>query len=89
MANPKFKTCKKDVWVKIADNQISGQIWRANSKPDLYLSTYRTHNDAAPVLASEGMPIFLDGISVEIKAAAGIDVYIMAVGHRGKIRVDL
>ena len=89
MANPSFITCKKNVWKKVCENVTSGQIWKADKEPNLYIHTYRTHESAGPTDRLEGMPIFQNTISESISASAGIDVYIMALEHNGKVRVDI
>lgn len=89
MSNPVFVTCKKNVWKLVASDVVSGQIWKADRKPNVYIHTYRTHGGTAPTLKDEGMPIFIDGISENISASSGIDVYIMSIEDNGKVRVDL
>lgn len=89
MSNPVFVTCKKNTWKLVAQNVTAGFIHCDSVRPDSYLQTYRDTGDAAPTDQTEGTPIFLKSWSEEISASAGIDVYIMAVGQRGRVRVDL
>jgi hypothetical protein len=89
MADPARITCNADEWTIVATNVTSGQVNRLNKKPNLYLQTYRMTGNAAPTDITEGVPVFVDSESEEIASAAGIDVYIMAVGQDGEIRIDV
>ncbi len=89
MANPTFVTCKKNIWKKVATDVLTGQIWKADKEPNLYIHTYRTTGDPAPTDRNEGMPIFQNKISEEISPSAGIDIYIMAIENNGKVRIDI
>jgi hypothetical protein len=88
MANPERVNCIADIWTKVATNVTSGQVNKLDKKPGLYLQTYRMTGGAAPTNQNEGVPIFINSVSEEIAAASGIDVYIMAVGNSGVVRVD-
>ena len=89
MANPKFISCPKNVWKKVADNQVSGQIWKTSSAPRTYLQTYREHGNSAPVDSSEGVSVFVENNYAEIKSSSPVDVYIMALNKNGRVRVDI
>jgi hypothetical protein len=89
MANPTYKNLKSNTWTLVAENVTAGFIRRLSNKPNKYTSVYRETGDAAPTNRTEGIHIFLSSNSEEISATSGIDVYIMAVGNRGKVRVDL
>jgi len=88
MADPVFVDCTADAWVPVATNVITGQIWKASNAPRLYLQTYRMTGGAAPTDQAEGVPALISGNDV-ISATAAIDVYIMAVGAAGRVRVDV
>lgn len=89
MANPVIITLDADTWTKIASNVTAGQVKKLDTRPNMYLETYRTTGDPAPTDLSEGVPCFVGRYNEEISSAAGIDVYMMAVGHNGKVRVDI
>ena len=89
MANPVIISLDADTWTKVASNVTGGQVKKLDTRPNLYLETYRTSGDPAPTDLSEGVPCFVGRYSEEISASAGIDVYIMAVGQNGRVRVDV
>jgi len=89
MANPAMKTLAVNAWEKVATNVTAGSIKRFSTNPNKYLETYRMTGGTPPTDSSEGVEMFLNGNSEQIAAAAGIDVYIMAVGTNGRIRVDV
>lgn len=89
MANPLPVDCPVDTWTKVATNVTSGQVNKLNKKPNLYLQTYRMTGNPAPTDQGEGVPIFVESGDNIISSAAGIDVYIMAVGQDGEIRIDV
>jgi len=86
MANPVFvDITPKETWVKVADNVTTGQVWVISGNVE-YLQTYRDAGDPAPTLRSDGVD--LEEVAW-ISATAGIDVYVMALGDVGRVRVDL
>ena len=89
MANPVEVQCLAGAWTLVASNVTAGQIKRLDKRPGAYLETYRMTGGAAPTEQREGVPCFAGTDSVAIEASAGIDVYIMAVGSDGWVRVDL
>ena len=89
MANPVIVDCPEGEWTSVATNVTTGQIKKIGKKPNLYLETYRMTGNAAPTSQTEGAPAFQISDSEQISATAGIDVYIMAVGADGRVRVDL
>lgn len=74
-----------NAWQKVATNVKSGQVWVINGNVE-YLQTYRDTGQPAPTLRSEGVD--LEEVAW-ISATAGIDVYVMAIGDVGEVRVDL
>lgn len=86
MANPVITACPVNVWTKVATNVTSGQIHIKDTRPGVYLHTYRTSGEAAPTLQTEGVAI--PGPSIPIQATAGIDIYIWPTGVAGSVRVD-
>jgi hypothetical protein len=89
MANPVTVTCSAGVWTRVALNVTAGGVKRINKAPNLYLETYRMTGGAAPTDQAEGVEIFTQGPAEIIAAAHAIDVYVMAVGRDGAVRVDL
>jgi hypothetical protein len=47
------------------------------------------HGDPAPTTSEEGFRLFLQKDSEFVFSWDAIDVYIMAVGDAGKVRIDL
>lgn len=88
MANPSIKTLTVNTWEKVATNVTAGAI-KKMKRGVTYLETYRMTGNAAPTDQEEGAVIFTGSNSETIAASAGIDVYIMAVGRSGKVRVDI
>jgi len=86
MADPVIEACPAGEWTAVATNQTTGVIHILKTDPDKYLQTYRDTGEAAPTLIGEGVPF--EG-SLQISAAAGIDVYIWPIGKAGNVRVDL
>jgi hypothetical protein len=89
MANPVFVNCPANTWMRVASNVTTGQVWKSDKSPNLYLQTYRMTGNAAPVNQSEGVPCFHSNVFEEISSSAEIDVYIYAVGVDGRVRVDI
>ncbi len=89
MANPTAIACPQDTWKKVATNITIGQIKKISSKPAKYLETYRQTGQNAPTSRLAGIPIFLQNNYESVSSSSAIDVYVMAVGNNGKIRVDL
>lgn len=89
MANPAIKQLTADTWALVAENVTGGKLNRINTYPNKYIFTYRTTGDTAPVNQSEGVPIFQDSNTAIIETDSGIDVYVMALGQNGTIRVDV
>lgn len=87
MADPVIVACPADAWTKVATNVTSGQVHIKNYNPANYLQTYRDTGGTAPTDPEEGVQV--SGQSIPIAATAGIDVYIMAQGAVGSVRVDL
>lgn len=85
MANPVIVACVKDTWTKVAEDITIGQVWIIDSQPD-YFSTYRDFGGAAPTTDSEAVRLPLPGMP--IRSPIGIDVYVMAKGRAGEVRID-
>lgn len=90
MANPVFVSCPAGVWTKIL-TAFTGTGWvhEVSSSPSAYLQTYRTTGDVAPTLVSEGVGLFVEGVSEEVKSDTSIDIYVMAITDNGSVRVDV
>lgn len=89
MANPVLVNCAIGVWTPVAVNVTTGQIKKLDSRPNLYFETYCMTGNPAPTSRAEGVPMFQNSNAEEISASAAIDVYIMAVGADGRVRVDV
>lgn len=88
MANPVFVDCPAEEWKKVATDVMTGSIKRWGETPN-YNQTYRDTGDAKPTLKADGVPAFDGSNTEEINYSTGIDVYLYALGTRGRVRVDL
>lgn len=87
MADPAITALVADTWTKVATNVTGGLIHILDNTPKAYIHTYRDTGGLAPTTTVEA--VGFTGVTEEISASAGIDVYIMAVGAAGSVRVDL
>jgi hypothetical protein len=85
MPNPKIVSCPENTWTLVAENVTTGYVKTKIKHPNIYLETYRLTGGTPPTDQSEGIPF--DKIA-EISSSVAIDVYIMAVGSNGSVRVD-
>jgi hypothetical protein len=88
-ANPVFKSCPKDVWTIVATAVVMGKIKRVKKDPLRYLETYRVTGTLPPLNFEDGLPAFVGSDIEPIESDNPIDIYIMAVGKDGEVRVDL
>lgn len=88
-SNPVVTDLTANTWVKVATNVTSGAIKKLSNKPAKYLETYRTTGGTTPSGIEEGAELFFNTVSESILSDTAIDVYVMAVGDSGKVRVDL
>jgi len=91
MADPAIVACPVNTWTKVATSVASGQVHiirtaGSGGESLVYLQTYRTTGGSAPTLRSEGVPFYG---SVDIESSFDIDVYVMATGAAGSVRVDV
>lgn len=89
MANPLFIEIEKDKWTKIATGVLTGIVHKVKSTPDNYMQTYRLTGESAPTLKSDGVLLFSDSQNESIESSEEIDVYLLANGADGEVRVDL
>jgi hypothetical protein len=89
MANPIDLNLPADTWVKAATNVTAGTVKKKSNKPNIYTEVYRVTGGDAPTSVLEGVPIFLGTLAEPIESTDPVDVYVMAVGKDGKVRVDL
>lgn len=83
---PTFVTCTLNTWVLAADNVLSASI-HIKDPIAKYMHYWKKNGEAAPTTdATLGIPF--DGPTVLVTADEGIDVYIMARGAAGLVRVD-
>lgn len=92
MADPVVTALALDTWVKVATAKAAGQIHiittaGSNGENIVYLQTYRETGGVAPTLKTEGVPLVQ--LSTSIQSSFDIDVYIMATGAAGSVRVDV
>jgi hypothetical protein len=74
--------------VKVATNVKAGYVWVINDGPK-YVHTYRLTGAAAPHDTNDREEAVQLDIGAQIGSSVGIDVYVMALGSVGKVRVDL
>ena len=86
MADPVIVPCPVGEWTLVALNKTTGVIHILSTAPDNYSQTYRDTGEAAPTSIDEGVPF---NPSLQISAAAGIDVYVWPQGEAGSVRADL
>ena len=85
MSDPVIVACPANEWTKVATNKTSGVVHIKDDTPSAYYQTYRDTTGTAPTDLTEAIPI---NKSLQISAAAGIDVYVWPVGVAGSVRVD-
>jgi len=89
MANPVIvDITPKDTWVKVATAVTYGEVWVINNDPN-YLHTYKLTGEAAPNDTTDRPKAVNLDINASIAHDALIDVYVMATGAVGQVRVDL
>ncbi|MEE9499580.1 MAG: hypothetical protein V3V24_09605 [Nitrospinaceae bacterium] len=88
-ADPTIFTCTLDTWVEVATGVMLGTVHKLSNDPTLYKQTYRLAASAAPTDELDAVPAFVNDEPLAISADAIIDVYIMAKGKEGSVRVDL
>ena len=89
MADSVIVQCPADVWTLVASNVTAGRLHKLDSRPNSYIQTYRMTGNPAPVNIGEGAVTMVIENSDTIESAAPIDVYIMARGRDGRVRVDV
>lgn len=85
MANPVVVACPEGAWTKVASGVTSGLIHVLKTDAT-YVQTYRVASDPAPTDLTDAVEF--QG-SLEIAAAAAIDVYVWCKTNAGSVRVDL
>jgi len=89
-ANPAVITCTKDTWVKVATGILSGIVYRLSTSPERYVQTIRLTGQAAPTTMADAAEVFTNGDkAASVSSDAAVDVYVMACGAAGSVRVDL
>jgi hypothetical protein len=86
MADPVIVPCTKDAWTKVATAVTAGQVWLKDVRP-YYRQAYVMTGNPAPTDLSKAVDF--QGLVMEIKAQAAIDVYLYSGGSAGSVRVDL
>ena len=88
-ADPAIVTCTLDTWVEVASSVTAGIVHKLSNDPTLYKQTYRIAANPAPTDELDAVVAFVNDEPLAISADAVIDVYIMAKGKTGSVRVDL
>ena len=92
MANPAIVNCPKDQWTLVATGVNRGFVWTKRIAVQ-YLHTYKMTGEAAPLDSdlSTSVPIrdLVTPILYSDDVGGSIDVYVMAIGQDGIVRVDL
>lgn len=86
-SNPVTYVCAAGVWVRVAQDKTTGMVYIIDETPRKYVQTIRVTGEDAPTDTSDAAKV--EGLSFGISSDEGIDVYIMAIGAAGKVRVDL
>lgn len=90
MADPVLVTCTADGWKKVATNVTAGTVHiKDRDGVKQFLQTYRATGGIAPAGTPGNEAVLIEGDSIGIQAATGIDVYIYCVSAAGVVRVDL
>lgn len=89
MPNPEVIVCPQNAWVLVAENVITGTIYKLSSKPGNYLQTIRITGELAPINNSDGALLFGESSHENIESTFAIDVYVKAISENGKVRVDI
>lgn len=86
MASPVVKTLIADAWTLVAEASTGASIHILDFSPKMYLQTYRVAGQAAPTDMADAI-----GLKDEKEVAneAPVDIYIVAQGADGRIRVDV
>lgn len=87
MADPVNVACPADVWTKVATAVTSAIVKKMDTRPNVYLETYRVTGNPAPADNTGANPIDATGELI-VSAASVVDVYIQPVGKAGEVRVD-
>ena len=89
-SNPAVVTCTKDTWVKVATGILIGVVYRLSTSPEKYVQTIRLTGQAAPEVMTDAAEVFTNGdTAATISSDAAVDVYVLACGAAGSVRVDL
>lgn len=91
MADPVFVDVPEGQWTPVAQNVVTGLLWKQPNKNSRLLQTYRETGGAAPTLRTEGVQVFTEGETVPevISSSVPIDVYLWSIDDASRIRADL
>lgn len=87
MSDPVNIPLPEGVWTLVAENLTNGVLKIMNTSPNLYLETYRSTGNTAPINDDGANPIDSTR-QVIIKSSRAIDVYVKPLGAPGIIRLD-
>ena len=95
MADPVIIDIPKGVWKKVAANVLVGFIDKMTSLPNEYYFTSRQAGNPTPAqidpnhAAFDGIPKFLEGLTVAIQANEPSDIWILTLSADGKVKVTV
>ena len=91
MADPVFIPVPEGVWTLVAENVVTGLLWKQQNRNTKIIQTYRATGGAAPTLQTEGVEAFTDGDNKPeiISSSLRIDVYLWSIGGASQVRADL
>lgn len=93
MADPVIVSTPKNVWTRIAENEIKALAEVLSRKPTAYHFTTRDYPSVAPVITDlndadfEGVPKFLQGREVSLEGTVPTDHWVLCTGDNGKVKV--
>jgi hypothetical protein len=88
MGEPVIKSCLAGAWTLAIENETSALIHIKDTSPEKYLHTFRTAGDPAPTPGDVSDALPIRGGSAKLSTTTSVDVYIMAVGKNGAVRID-
>jgi len=91
MADPVFIDIPEGVWTLVAENVVTGLLWKQKNRNTRMIQVFRDTGGAAPTLQSEGVEAFTDGDNKPeiISSSRRIDVYLWSIGGASRVRADL
>ena len=88
-SNPVSIPCAANAWQLVAENVLTGTIYRTSTRPGAYIQTILIAGDPLPINNNEAAAIFTKSDESSISSDSAIDVYIKAIGKDGKVLAAL